>query len=288
MTQASIVENMPEHVYHSDPCEAPSLSSHTAHTIISQTPLHAWFNHPRLGGAPREPKKEFDKGSLLHCLVLQPRWRELVEVVNADAWRTNASKDARKRAWEELKVPVLTKHFDQAQEAAAAIVRQLKAHGVELTGRSEETFLWYAKTSTGEPVACRSRLDHRIGPLIIELKTSNSAHPRICARHSYDYGYHIQRTAYVHAVEQAYPEFTGRVRHRIFFAEADPPYCLTPAELTAEFVELGEHQWQRGVDIWHRCLTTDKWPQYTSGVARLEPPMWALRDEMEREYDTNL
>lgn len=58
-------------LYHSDPCEVPSLSSTVARTIIDHSPRHAWDIHPRLN--PRyvpEIKKTFDIGTAAHRAIL--------------------------------------------------------------------------------------------------------------------------------------------------------------------------------------------------------------------------
>ena len=36
-----------EDIYHSDPCPAPSLSSHVAMTVIKKSLMHAWRSHPK-------------------------------------------------------------------------------------------------------------------------------------------------------------------------------------------------------------------------------------------------
>ena len=39
--------------YHADPCPTPSLSSGIARVLWANTPMHAWFKHPRLNKACR-------------------------------------------------------------------------------------------------------------------------------------------------------------------------------------------------------------------------------------------
>ena len=49
--------DIPAADYHADRVghgDAPSLSSSVARTLIQQSPIHAWFKHPKLGNAPRE------------------------------------------------------------------------------------------------------------------------------------------------------------------------------------------------------------------------------------------
>src|SRR6185312_5568438 len=79
-------------LYHSDPCESPSLSSSLAKIIIDQTPKHAFVCHPKLNPnfAPKDDAR-FDLGSVAHELILDRGAG--FDVVEADSW---ATKDARK------------------------------------------------------------------------------------------------------------------------------------------------------------------------------------------------
>ena len=56
--------------YYRDPCAVPSLSQSIAHTLVTQSPLHAWSEHPRLGNQRKPASKAMDVGSLIHKLVL--------------------------------------------------------------------------------------------------------------------------------------------------------------------------------------------------------------------------
>ena len=44
--------------YHADPCPVPSLSAGVAHTLLTQSPLHAKYCHPRLTAQPPEENGE--------------------------------------------------------------------------------------------------------------------------------------------------------------------------------------------------------------------------------------
>lgn len=66
--------------YHSDRCDewianpgdyAPRLSRSIAVTLLSRSPLHAWHQHPKLGGGLAEtPTRSLEGGSLIHALLL--------------------------------------------------------------------------------------------------------------------------------------------------------------------------------------------------------------------------
>jgi hypothetical protein len=273
--------NVTDEEYHADPCESPALSHSTAHVLLTQSALHAWYNHPRLGGHRRIPTDDMDHGSLIHALVLEEGGR--VDVIDAKDWRTNAAKDARDASRKAGRIPVLVHKYDAAKIAADKIRAGLQAQGVHLSGESEVAIEWTEDSASG-PVLCRCKIDHLIqaDELILDLKTISSADPRNCARHALDYGYCLQRAAYTSAVEALWPDLAGRSRFMFLFAETDPPYATAPAELDGTFRELGERQWRRAVDRWGQCLKTNTWPGYApNGVATLAAPGWVLSQSEE-------
>lgn len=271
--------------YYADPCPEPSLSQSIAHVLLAKSPLHAWLQHPRLGGKARAATKAMDEGSLVHALLLGQD-DQIVEV-DADSWRTNAAKEQRDAARAEGKIPVLAGELDDVRTAVNAIRLQLDLLGMKLDGASELTALWTEYAEDGTPVRCRARLDHWIKSrgLIIDLKKSRSAHPKACVKHVEEYGYSIQHAAYTRAVVAAHPELAGRVEFRFAFFELEEPYCLTPAKLSGEFIELGQARWRRAVNIWAECLRNNKWPGYADHVVTLDPPPWAVAQEMEESCE---
>src|SRR5687767_12481495 len=62
--------NISPETYFSDPAETPSLSASIAHTLVSKSPIHAWMQHPRLGGRGKKPTRAMDLGSVVHALLL--------------------------------------------------------------------------------------------------------------------------------------------------------------------------------------------------------------------------
>jgi hypothetical protein len=49
--------------YFAEPCAVPALSSSVANILETESPLHAWSTHPRLGGMKRAPTRSLDLGS---------------------------------------------------------------------------------------------------------------------------------------------------------------------------------------------------------------------------------
>lgn len=270
--------------YHADPCPGPSLSSSIASTLIRQSPFHAWLNHPKLGGVPREATPEMERGSIIHALTLGVG--DYFTRLAFDNYRTKAAQEARDQARAEGKIPILDREFDDAAEVAESIHAQLAAAGIRLDGESELCAFWQEDTARG-PVQCRGMMDHvrlsASAATILDLKTCRSAHPRACESHVLTYGYDIQAAAYRSAVERIRPELAGRVEFLWAFVEELPPgtrprVILNVCRPSGTMRELGARKWQRACATWAECLAAGNWPAFP-GVTELEAPAWALTEE---------
>lgn len=272
-----------EEEYFADPCERPSLSQSTANVLLTKSPLHAWHEHPRLGGAARVATKAMAAGSLVDILLLGGISR--VEVLEFENYRKDVAKEAKEAAIAAGKIPVLTHELSAAFKVRDAIRDNLKKTGIELSGRNQVALEWEEDSIHG-PVLCRGKMDHIIfdRATVYDLKIVSSAHPDAIRRKILDFGYHVQRAAYVSAVEKLRPEFTGRVDFVLLFIEGEPPYASTPVRLTGTFRELGERQWERACTTWEWCRSRDIWPGYADGIVGIEAPPWALAREAEAGF----
>jgi len=269
--------------YHADPCVIPSLSASIAHTLISKSPLHAFTEHPRLGGKKRPETKETDKGSLIHALVLG-KGKDTV-VLPYQNWQTKAAREDREAARLAGKIPTLEKDYVEAVEIANQINwRLIYDFGIELSGLSEQPITWIELSDEGEEVQCRACYDHLIlqQAHAFDLKTTSvSAHPNALAAHMIRYGSHIQEAAYLSALNKLLPEREGKARFTFLFCEVEPPYAVVPAQLNGSMKLLAQRQWRRAVNIWAECLRTNNWPSYTDKAVNVNAPVWALTQEAE-------
>jgi hypothetical protein len=274
--------------YHADPCTVPSLSSSIAHILVTESELHAWAAHPKLGNK-RKPKssKAFDHGSLVHELILG-EGRGYV-AIDADDYRTKKAQEQRDAARAEGKTPVLSHQLTEARESAAIIMAELINRGVRLNGTSEVAILWVEQADDGTPVQCRAMLDHLAADLcgIWDLKTTESCAPEKVRASIESYGYDIQATAYLSALAAVKPELAGRVPYTWIFVENDQPYAVNICEMDGTMRELGMLRWRRAVNMWAQCMRTNTWPGYRGTQERPEriaASQWRLAAELERSY----
>lgn len=294
MLNVGLHYDVPSDVYHSDPAPRLSLSASIAHTLVSKSPLHAWLQHPKLGGKSKKPTKEMDLGSVCHALLLGAG-KGFAVVTNPNAeridpktkepegefqdWRRAAAQEARDAARADGKVPLLLRQAEEANEIAEAIEARLWADfRIKLTGKSEVVAVWEE-----DGVMCRAAFDHLLESTsyidLYDLKIVRSSHPKACQSHMIGFGGHVQAAAYISAVETLRPDMRGRVRFTNLFCEADEPHAVTPVEFRGSMRWLGEQRWKRAIPLWERCVSTNKWPAYVSAPIAIDAPAYALMAE---------
>jgi hypothetical protein len=109
--------------YRSNSSGVPCLSQSTAHTLLSQSPLHAWTFHPALGGQSRPRTDAKDGGTLIHKLLLGKG--QDIAVLGVKDYRTNAAKEARDEAIALGKLPVKEADYENAENAANKLATRL-------------------------------------------------------------------------------------------------------------------------------------------------------------------
>ncbi len=261
--------------YHADPCERPSLSNSMARTLISESPLHAWVEHPRLNPnfTPKEDAK-FDRGSASHALLLEGEDR--MHVINAKDFRTNAAKELRDAARAIGKFPILEAEYDAVYEmvrlAKVAIAQCPDLGGITLKdGTAEDVLIWER-----DGVQKRSRLDWRKsdGSILLDYKTTEaSANPAAWERTLLNAWGDMQPAFYLEGNEA-----TGGPQDAKFIwlvQEVTPPYACAFIGATTQLLELGRQKCAAASQLWRQCLESGHWPAYSNRIHWLTPPAWA-------------
>lgn len=288
---AARILHVTEAAYHADPCVSPSLSQSIAHTLITQSPRHAWLEHPKLGGSKeRVATRVMDEGAILHKLLLGAGAQ--FEMVVANDWKTNAAKAARAAIIAGGKIAVLAHNFQKLKTAAERIYKNAKDQGFPfgLPGSRSELaieFTDYADQWKRErEVLCRCRIDQvRDDHVIYDIKKVRSANPKDLARCVVEYGYDIQEHVYKRAYEQLVPAAEGRSKFVFLFCEIEPPYEVVPAILDGAFREIGRQRWEKALTLWEQLLVEGSWPWpgYSDGAVSLAAPSWVISQELTEE-----
>lgn len=277
--------------YHADPCASPSLSSTIGELLIERSPLHAWFNHPRLNKnyAPSE-STAFDIGKAAHSLMLGDP-QDFV-IIDAEDWRTKEAKAQRDQAYADRKVPLLKAQWDRVNAMVATGRKQLEAHedarDAFTDGKPEATLIWREGN-----VMLRARPDWLPTDLARAWRdyktTSMSAEPDSFSRQLFGMGYDFQAAFYRRGIRAlglcADPVFEFVVQ------ETDPPHALSVIGLSPAALDLAERKVETAIAFWGWCLKNDCWPGYPARTAYIDPPgfheqRWLgreARDDLARE-----
>lgn len=143
------------------------------------------------------------------------------------------------------------------------------ALALNTAGKAEQS-LFVEDPETGLQLKCRA--DFLTGNADVDLKTCQDASPAGFAKAVANFGYDIQA-----AMTLDICGFLGlRVEHVIFIAaEKEPPFAVGVYELDARALEVGRNKYRRLLAKYFECVTSEKWPAYSSNIEYLSLPAWA-------------
>lgn len=277
-------------LYHSDPCEEPSLSSSLARLILGQSPLHAWTACPRLN-PDWEPveKKTFDIGRAAHREVLCAGSDYVVipeDILAANgAASTKAAKEFIENARRQSLTPIKVEEANAVRAMASKVHDRLDQVKVWLdTDRSE-----LAAIAEIDGAMCRAMVDNAPedpGEPLYDFKTTTDASPDAVTRAVMNYGYDVQAAHYLEVWKAA----TGEDRRfRFIFQEKAAPYEVAVVELHPDSLAMARKKSARAREIWRQCLASGHWPGYPTGVHMIDLPeffhgRWLERESIEADF----
>lgn len=291
--QTGIYSDIPFDVYLRDPAPFPSLSSGGAHTILTQSPLHCWADHPkyphRVAG---DESKDMDIGSAAHELFLEGSEARAVVVNPEDyvgprggvpkGWTTDAIRAVRDRARAEGKIPILLKDMERVRAmlaVARAYVESSQIAGVFKNGEPEATV-----------IACEGDTWLRARPdwithdrkFTVHYKTTpGSAEPNSFIRgRLFSLGYDVSLAFYERALAAA----CGTVPEScILLQETNPPYACSLIGLDPTLQDIAERKVDHAIRTWAECLERGQWPAYPADICFAEPKPWQIAEAEERD-----
>ena len=252
--------------YHAD----PALGSTSLKTLATKTPAHYQWDkaHPKFSDA-------FTLGTAAHSLILEDD-TDGIRVVQADNWLTKAAKEAKAEALADGKQPLLTKEMTQVFMMRDAVMAHPLARAAFTGHAAEESVFWQHESSIA--LKCRPDALHqggKLGNLIVDLKTVQSAAPDEFAKSAANFGYHIQQAHYQAGLKSV----TGEDYSFAFvLVEKQAPYFVSVVELHADDVARGADMAERSIRIYNECQASSKWPAYESS-SPIELPRWARYKE---------
>ena len=267
-TEDGIYAGISDTDYHADP---HSLSSSGARALL-QPGGPAKFRYAQ--DHPAAPSATFDLGHAVHTAILG-EGGQFVDT-GFDAWTTKAAKEARDAARENGDIPLKSSEYRQVVAMRDAVLSHPLGEILFAAGQPELS-IYHHDEQTGTRLRARPDwMPTADRPIIVDLKTTNSADPTEFVRKSVPaYGYHQQDPWYRDAVRAA---GVGDDAQFIFcLAEKTPPFLCSVVELPAEAVAVGRALNRAAVDLYAQCVAEDTWPGYAELIHRLDIPEWAYR-----------
>lgn len=252
--------------------------------------------------APQKPKRIFEFGHLVHLEILG-KGVQTVEI-DANDYRTKAAREARDKARDNSKVPVLVgadANDDFYAELGRAKAMAAKVHNDPVAGQffanggEAEKSLYWRDPETG--VRLRGRTDWLTwidGRLTcVDVKTSTTANPEELERKFWSLGYFMQFAWYRKLLIELKladdPDFVFVV------VEKEEPYAVSVVDYDLEALEEGQRLNRQAINTYTECRAANHWPEYTDQRVTLSLPRYALaaRDraiyneatELERNWD---
>jgi hypothetical protein len=275
--------------YHADPCPTPSLSNSLADTIAKHSPLHAWFEHPRLNPCfERKEEKKFDVGNVAHTLFLGRGKR--IEVLSHDNYLTKQAKAERDEAIAHDRQPILAKHYERSRAMAEAAKTQLChypdedgvpmiadfQHGVAevmLCARDGDT--WFRTLLDWWPQSQRVIYDYKT--------TDKSIAPGELDRVMWFGGWNTQAAFHDVLLDILDPTNAGRRSHRFVVQEAFEPYLIQVAQIPEDAMTIGRKQVAKSARLWRDAMTRGVWDGYPREICYPKIPEWAEQQFLARE-----
>lgn len=260
--------------YHADPCPEPSLSASIANIIVNKTPKHAWIASRRLNqNYTDQSSYSFDFGKAVHSILLEPG-KGLIEVVDAEDWRSKSARDKKETLQAEGKIPVISKQYMQIismVDIAKEFISSTKIGIDFFDGMKETTLIAYDGCWLRGRLDCISQ-DRKI---IFDYKTVINANPDEFINYTvFKYGYDIQAAMYLELNKLI--GFKEKASYFWIIQEKEEPYFCSLIEASESVIACGKRKLQMAKQKWIECLRTNKWPDYGTEPFYLDAPSWEM------------
>lgn len=283
--------------YIGDPCPVPSLSSGCAFKLISESPLHCFHAHPRLGGRVRDDSKASDLGTIVHDVLLGGEGK-ICEIDPADhpaektgnipdGWTNKSIRAARDEARANGLTPILACDMIGVRamvKAARAFIAGSEIAGIFDSGESELTVV-----SREGDTWLRTRPDWLSERFSLSFKTTRTkVHPDTFGRLADAMGYGFALAFYERCLRGITPGDVKMPRHLILAQEQLSPHACALFALAPAKAAIERSQVERAIKLWQKCMAEGEWPGYSKRVHHLEPKPWELAQEEARLVDEEM
>ncbi|WP_042203567.1 PD-(D/E)XK nuclease-like domain-containing protein [Nitratifractor salsuginis] len=239
--------------------------------LLEVSPLH-YLNRERF----RLEGSQFDFGTLLHAMVLEP---ETLEDQYAEEGFEGCRLNKNSKAYKEAKAAfeeecrgksiVSASDWETAQHMAENV--RAIAGGILQGGMAEASF-FVRDDEFGVTRKCRPDYYLQAAGVVVDLKTTRSTDPHEFERAIYDYRYHRQAAWYLDALELA--GFPAE-RFIIVAVEKNAPHLARVFEIQADAIEAGRENYRQHLQALKEFRETGR----ANVVEPISLPAWYWRQQ---------
>lgn len=294
------IYDIPEEIYHADPCVIPSLSSSGSKIILKKSPRHFLYE------TENEVKKPaFRFGSAAHINLLEPHRfgdeyyilpeglslgfaasKDLKESLDNDKDRLE---DTKQKAKDALKSGKILLSFADGQKVDGMADGMLPHKNILqkfMAAPKEQSGFYFHKAFK---IWCRVRFDWlpiNDGSILADYKTlapqSGAMNDQEIAKAMHNFGWFQSAAWYIDAVIAL--GLHPNPRYLFVIQEKNPPYDVVIRELSETALTYGRILNAKAMDIFSKCLDSNHWPGYGVEPRLVELPEYAYI-KMERDCE---
>lgn len=232
---------------------------------VAKSPAHYYARFLAPDRVQPEPTPAMVLGSATHTAILEPHLFD-EQYVLAPQIRRGTKAWAEWEAKAEGKTLLKQEDYDTIQRMAEAVHKHPASRFLlELPGQVEQTVRWRDE-ATDQDCKCRPDWRSADGRLVVDVKTTEHADPRMFAQSVAKFRYHVQSHWYLRG--------TGATQFLFVAVEKSAPYLVAVYVATPEMVAAGARAADRDLALIAECKATDRWPGYPDTIQPLDLPRW--------------
>lgn len=267
--KAVVYENMSNEAYHGN----KSTISRSGIVEFMKSPLNYWHQYHDPDKPEKESTDAMTLGSAFHALLIEPdlfhrQYTFMKEKVDR---RTKAGKEAYDLFCERSRGKTVMKaeDFETITKMAESVMSNPMASELIKDGFYEHSIFWKDET-TGLDLKTRPDIWH--SNMTVDIKTTNSAHPRAFQDSMVSYGYHLQAAMNREGIRAA----TGDdiKKHVFVCVEKSFPFLNAVYILDETALQSAHNILRRVLGEMRYCFDNNIWPGYDTQVIGL--PNWAI------------
>lgn len=255
--------------YHSDCCDGPSISSSGLRTLDSESPYVYWsYSYLNPDRFPPEENANFDFGKAAHLLLLgeegfNEQFVTQPEEIDGKPWQGNRTvcklwKDDQRQ---QRKLILTAKEINNLVGMSKVLAQDPIVQEGLLNGEIERSLIWKDK-ETGIWLKARPDCMPVDSTLVVDLKSTASAHPLSARRSICDYGYHMQLALIGMGIKAITGRETPDDDYVLLFIEKNPPFSINIKPIDPTAIHYGRRQIRSALRKFADCIDKGEWPGY--------------------------